>query len=90
MDSTDWIIAKCYSDGVGINLYRFFGTANEAKERIAKLMEEDIGASSEKLDYTSFIDDLTGGRNDDLCATVAFEVFHITYTARKLNTLYIF
>ena len=90
MDSTDWIIAKCYSDGVGINLYRFFGTANETKERIAKLMEEDVGAFPRKLDYTSSIADLTGGRNDDLCAAAVFEDFHIIYTARKLNTLYIF
>lgn len=63
---------------------------NETKERIAKLMEEDMGAFPEELDYASSIDDLTGGRNDDLCATAVFEDFHITYTARKLNALYIF
>ena len=81
-----WIIGECNSEGDGVSLYQFAGTAEQVKNEIVRMVisgkdEEDYEYGSEETRQIST--QLDGS----LYGYANYSTYHIEYTAKKLSDI---
>lgn len=88
----NWVIAKCNSDGDGIELKQFVGTEDEAKELLAKMAADDASENCDEDDDLEYgTEDASEVSKDCFGSLYAYRCFcdyHIDYTARRLSEIY--
>lgn len=92
MNSYDWIIAKCNTAEDGVNIYRFRGTIEEAKEKLLELIETDReNDESNSWEHGSEkagdIDAVDNGLGFELYGYGNYSDHHIDYTAKEFAHL---
>lgn len=81
-----WIIGECNSEGDGVSLYQFAGTAEQVKNEIVRMVisgkdEEDYEYGSEEIRQISTQPD------GSLYGYANYSTYHIDYTAKKLSDI---
>ena len=81
-----WIIGECNSEGDGVSLYQFAGTAEQVKNEIVRMVisgkdEEDYEYGSEEIRQISTQPD------GSLYGYANYSAYHIDYTAKKLSDI---
>lgn len=84
-----WIIAKCNTDGDGIDVYRFHGTVQQTKEKLLSMIKEDIAEDSESYCHgNENVEDIKyvgNGMGYEFYGYGCYDNYHIDYTAKEVN-----
>lgn len=86
----NWIIAKCYTAGDGIEMKQFVGTEEEVKEILAGMAVDDASENKAEFEYGTV--DASEVGNDcfgSLYAYGCYSDYHIDYSARRLADIQI-
>lgn len=82
---SDWIIAIANTAADGIPVYRFRGTADKVRAKLAELakrdMENDPDDVCVSVDDVDDVDDVSSGCGREFRAYIEFSDYHITYRA---------
>lgn len=83
-----WIIGVCNTDGDGVDLIGFYGTEEEAKEKLVQMVQADR-LEDDGYDYgTESIDNVSVRWNGtELYAYGCYSDYHIDYSAKRLNDI---
>lgn len=79
-----WIIAVCSSEGEGIDFLRFEGTEEEAKAKLADMVEKDKVEG--KFESGSTLEELEVNGRGEIKAYANFSEFHIDYAAIRCKS----
>ena len=83
----DWIIGVCSSGADGVALYRFRGSAKEAREKLFSLIKEDREKDPENWEFgcesVEDICDMSGGLGHEFYGYGSYCDYHIDYTAKE-------
>lgn len=85
---SDWIIAVANTAADGTLVYRFRGTADKVRAKLAELAKKDIENDPDNIcvsvDDVSDVDDISNGCGREFSAYIEFSDYHITYQAIQL------
>lgn len=81
-----WIIGVCNSEGDGVSLYQFAGTAEQVKKEMVRMIidgkdEEDYEYGSEETYQIST------QRDGSLYGYASYSTYHVDYSAKKLSDI---
>lgn len=79
---SDWIIAVANTAADGIPVYRFRGTADKVRAKLADLAKEDMENDPDNICVS--VDDISNGCGREFSAYIEFSDYHITYQAIQL------
>lgn len=80
----DWIIAVSNSEADGIIINRFYGTEQETKKLLIRMVQEDREKDEESFEYgTEEPDDVEDSGSGTLNASATYAHYHIEYTAKE-------
>lgn len=81
----DWIIAVANSEADGVAINRFYGTEEEVRALLVRMVQEDRKNDEESFEYGTEepenVDNTTG--SGTLNASATYSNYHIDYTAKE-------
>lgn len=84
----DWIITESNSENTDIYFYRFFGTKEEVKQKLLKMVTEHENDSKELLSYPESKEDIEENiETGALFCTVDFEDYNVVITAKDFREI---
>lgn len=82
--SKDWIIAVANSDADGVVINRFYGTEEEVRTLLVRMVQEDRENDEENFEYgTEEPEDVENSGSGTLNASATYAHYHIDYTAKE-------
>ena len=80
----DWIIAVANSEADGVTINRFYGTEEEVRALLARMVQEDLENDEESFEYgTEDPEDVEDCGSGTLNAYGTYAHYHIDYTAKE-------
>lgn len=83
-----WVIAVCNTNCDGVDIYKFYGTVDEVKNKLVSLVIEGKNEDEDSWDYgNDTTEDVKVVSSSELYAFGCYYNYHIDYTARKFDSL---